>query len=49
VTISKKGATGLHRNRDLRVKTGRGGSGDGDGGGATTNWRLEGGAWAARA
>jgi len=47
VTISTRGATGLHRNRGLRVKTGRGGSGDG--GGATTNRRLEGGAWAARA
>ena len=48
-TISTRGATELHRNRDLMVKTDRGGSGDGDGGGTTTNWWLEGGAWAARA
>jgi len=34
------GATGLHRNRGLKVKTGRGGSNDDYGGGATTNQRL---------
>ena len=49
VTISTRGATGLHRNRGLRVKTGRWSSSDSDRGGATTNRRLDGGAWAARA
>ena len=43
------GATGLHRNRGLKVKTGRGGSGDGYGGGVTTNRRLDDDAWAAHA
>ena len=46
--ISTRGATGLHRNKGLKVKIGRGGS-DGYGGGVTTNRWLDGGAWAARA
>jgi len=35
--ISTRGATGLHRNKGLKVKIGRGGSDDGYGGGVTTN------------
>jgi len=47
--ISVRGSIGLHRNKVLKVKTGRGVSDDNYGAGTMTNQRLDNDAWTTRA